>query len=338
MKTNRLLGFVCLGIWAIFAAASPVAAAVMTGVVTAGIAITPESLRMVAKGVSKTFNDGLAQLNAKDAGAWRALSMEVPSMSASELYPYLKSFSSIREWVGDRVVTSLGAATFEVFNKPYEKTIGIQRTAIQDDKLGLYKPNILQMSQDVYEHPHRNVVSLLNQANSIRCYDGQWLCDVDHPYLQANGTEAVQSNWAGGSDEIWFLASTKRLGLKPFIVQTRQDFEFHSMTDMSQDRPFMRNEFLFGVDGRFGFAPGVWQLIYGSRQPLTVANYEAARAAFMGIKRDGGDVLGLIPDTLIVGRLNEGKGRDIVLAKDKAGGGSNTWAGTVDLMVFPELV
>lgn len=315
----------------------PVAWAWALPMLGAGVAVTPANLQALQKGYQKVFADTMTALRAKDATAWRRVSMLVPSMSSSELYGWLADIGGIRKWLGDRVVKSLSAGGFEIVNEPYEETIGIKRTAIEDDKLGIYLPRVQQMAQNVDQFPHNNVFSLLKKADSTICYDGQFLCDVDHPYVAADGTTQVQSNWGGGTGERWFLMCTSKIGAKPLIVQEREKFNFRAMTDLNSDHVFKKDEFLFGTDGRYGFGPGFWQLLYGSRQTLNTAGYEAARAAMLGFKRDGGDVLNVTPELLVVGPSNEGAARRIVASQLVNGGESNPWAGTAEVLVVPEL-
>jgi phage major head subunit gpT-like protein len=307
------------------------------GLAGAGVAVTPANLLALQKGYQKVFSDTMMALRAKDATAWRRVSMLVPSMSSSELYGWLADIGGIRKWLGDRVVKSLSAGGFEIVNDQFEETIGIKRTVIEDDKLGIYLPRVQQMAQNVDQFPHNNVFSLLKKADTTVCYDGQYLCDVDHPYVAADGSTQVQSNWGGGAGERWFLMCTSKMGAKPMIVQEREKFNFRAMTDLNSDHVFKKDEFLFGTDGRYGFGPGFWQLLYGSRQTLNTTAYEAARAAMLGFKRDGGDVLNITPELLVVGPSNEGAARRIVSSQLVNGGESNPWAGTAEVLVVPEL-
>lgn len=318
-------------------AVCPAFASVVFGAGSAGVAITPASLQALQKGYSKVFSDALTGLRAKDTTAWRRISLIAPSMSSSELYGWLKDIGGIREWLGDRQVKSLEAGGFEIVNKPFEETVGIKRTVIEDDKLGVYIPRIQQMAQNAEQFPGNKAFSLLKAADSTICYDGQYLCDTDHPYVAADGTTQIQSNWAGGSGERWFLMCTSKIGAKPIIVQEREKFQFRAVVDLNNPHTFKTDEFLFGTDGRYGFGPGFWQLLYGSRQTLNTANFEAARAAMLGFKRDGGDVLNVTPELLVVGPSNEGAARRLVASMLVNGGESNPWAGTAEVLVVPEL-
>lgn len=62
----------------------------------------------------------------------------------------------------------------------------------------------------------------------------------------------------------------------------------------------MTDEYLYGVRARANAGFGLWQLAFGSRAPLTAANYAAARASMSSIKGDQGRVLGIRPNVLVV--------------------------------------
>lgn len=63
--------------------------------------------------------------------------------------------------------------------------------------------------------------------------------------------------------DYWFLLCTNR-PLKPFIYQERKKIKFVSKTDERDDNVFMRNEYLYGADGRSNAGYGFWQMAYGS--------------------------------------------------------------------------
>jgi len=70
---------------------------------------------------------------------------------------------------------------------------------------------------------------------------------------------------------------------------------------------------------------------------LTQANYEAKRAAMMTYQGEGGRVLGVMPDTLIVPPQLEYTARTIVQAATISTGGTNVSQGTAKVVVVPEL-
>lgn len=82
---------------------------------------------------------------------------------------------------------------------------------------------------------------------------------------------------------------------------------------------------------------GLWQLAFGSKQPLDRVGYAAARAAMMAFKGDQGRPLGVRPTLLVVPPSLEGAARDIIVADTLDGGGTNPWKGSAELVVTPWL-
>lgn len=69
--------------------------------------------------------------------------------------------------------------------------------------------------------------------------------------------------------DYWFLLCTNRF-LKPFIYQLRKKIKFVSLTKDTDENVFMRDEFLYGADGRSNAGYGFWQMAYGSTGEVEV--------------------------------------------------------------------
>ncbi len=63
--------------------------------------------------------------------------------------------------------------------------------------------------------------------------------------------------------DYWFLLCTNR-PLKPFIFQERKKIKFVSLTNEHDENVFMRDEYVYGADGRSNAGYGFWQMAYGS--------------------------------------------------------------------------
>lgn len=63
--------------------------------------------------------------------------------------------------------------------------------------------------------------------------------------------------------DYWFLLCTGRF-LKPIIYQIRKKIKFTSLTKDTDENVFMRDEFVYGADGRSNAGYGFWQMAYGS--------------------------------------------------------------------------
>ncbi len=264
------------------------------------------------------------------------VAMEVPSTTSKEVYPWLGQTTRFREWIGDRVIQNLSTHDFSIKNKSWENTVSVQKTSVEDDSYGLYKPLIAQLGQDAKTHPDELVFTLLSNAFNTICYDGQYFFDTDHPILNADGSTSSVSNFAGGSGPAWYLLDTSKV-IKPFIYQKRSDYQFVSKDKPDDDNVFNKNEYVYGADGRSNVGVGLWQLAYASKQPLTPENYGAARAALMSMKGDNGKPLGIRPTLLVVGPNQETAGLQILQAEKNANGADNIYRNTAKLLSTPWL-
>ncbi|RJP59038.1 MAG: hypothetical protein C4549_02825 [Deltaproteobacteria bacterium] len=286
------------------------------------------------QGIYKTFSTIFKNAFDSVAAMYTLIAMTVPSTGRSVDYKWLGEFPQMKEWLGDRVVKDLSAFSYTITNKSFESTIGVDRDDIDDDQIGVYTPMIQGLAQAAKEHPDILVWALLAAGFTTLCYDGQYFIDEDHP---VNG--ASVSNDGGGSGNPWFLMDLSR-PIKPIILQTRKSPQFVALDQPGDHENFMRKKFLYGVDDRKNVGYGLWQLVYGSKDTLSEANYITGRSAMMALKRDDGDgntPLGIKPTHLIVGGTNESAGKEIVEKQNASGGESNIWYNSTKLVVVPWL-
>ena len=294
--------------------------------------INASTLRSIYTGLSTAFN---SQLSAT-ATFYNAISMTVPSSTAMNEYPRLDELPGIREWMGDRLIHELQAQTFIIRNRKFEETIGVLRDSIEDDQLGIYVPIAAQMGQNAAAFPDQLVWPLWNQGGATVCYDGQYFFDTDHPGWDANGAETSVSNYIAGAEDAWYLVDDSQV-MKPMVWQSRKAFDLKALDSETDENVFMRDKFLYGIDGRCNAGFGMWQMAVKSKAALTPANYAAARTLMRTIRKRNGQILNLNPTKLIVPPSLEVDGRKIVEAALIDGGDSNIWKGTAELMVVPFL-
>lgn len=260
------------------------------------------------------------------------IAMQVPSSTGREEYGWMNRLPSAREWIGDRVVQNMGQSGYSITNKDFELTLGVDRNHIEDDNLGIYGMMFEEIGSSTSSKACELVYGLLAAGFTTPCYDGQNFFSTTHPVLDANGNAQSVANTDGGAGTPWFLIDTSRV-FKPIILQTRKDWDFVSKDNLDDDNVFMRKEFLYGADARMNVGFGLWQLAWGSRQPLNQTNYATARAAMMSMKGDHGRPLGLRPNLLVVPGALESAGRKILRSELGTGGETNEWANSAELMV-----
>jgi len=290
--------------------------------------INQANLEGIYKSFSTIFNKQF-ELTPSD---YALITMITQSGGRSVDYKWLGDLSGMREWLGDRVITDLSAFHYEITNKSFELTIGVDRDDIEDDLIGVYLPRLEMLAHGAKTHPDELIFALLKLAFETECFDGQYFCDSDHV---VNG--ASVSNTGGGSGNPWFLMDLSR-PIKPMILQRRKNPEFVAMDNPADESVFMRKEFRYGVDDRKNVGYGLWQLCFGSKDTLDATTYAAARAAMMAFTKDDGVTpLGVRGTHLLVGGTNEAAGRALVEGANLTGGASNPWFNTAKLVVTPWL-
>ena len=111
--------------------------------------VNESGLRALFVALSTTFNDALLAITQD----YKTTCMEVPSTGRGMDYAWLTRFPMMRQWIGDKQVKNLALITYYVPNVPYEATIAVDRDDVEDDQLGIYKPqaeSLAQTAADLY--------------------------------------------------------------------------------------------------------------------------------------------------------------------------------------------
>lgn len=296
--------------------------------------INSPNLKTLGVGFRANYQGGLGRAPTDHL----AVAMVVPSSTGSNEYGWLGKFPSAREWLGDRVVQNMRSHDYTIKNKDWELTVAVDRNDIEDDNIGIYGPMFEEIGASTGAKACELVYGLLAAGFTTPCYDGQFFFDTDHPVILEDGTQGTFSNSGGGSGPAWFLADlSPARRLKPIILQMRKDWEFVAKDNPNDENVFMRKEFIYGSEARMNVGYGFPQMIFGSRQPLTAANYKAAYAALEGMKGDHGRPLGIKPTHLITGPALREDAVKLTTSELGANGETNPWRGTATAMITPWL-
>ena len=106
--------------------------------------ISLATLNALYTGFNTKFQEGLAA-GKEDISIW---AMSMPSTTKMETYAWLLLLSTIREWVGPRLVNKLGNQAAKLVNRDFEHTVGVNRNDIEDDNLGIYATLFQAMGAD----------------------------------------------------------------------------------------------------------------------------------------------------------------------------------------------
>lgn len=295
--------------------------------------INNANLRALYVAFNAAFKAGLGQA----ASQYLQIATVVPSTTGSEEYGWLGQLPGLREWIGDRVVHAIGTHGYTVKNKPFELTVGVPRTAIEDDNYGVYAPLMTEMGRAADAHPDELVFRLLKNGRTELCFDGQPFFSASHKVLNEKGKEVNVSNLSddGGALPSWYLLETRRV-IKPLIFQNRKKPNFVAKTAETDENVFQAGQFVYGVDARRNAGFGFWQLAHASNKALTPENLKAAITAMDTQTGDYGRPLGISPNLLVVPKALKFTAKRILEAELVNEGGvqvSNDVAGSLDLLI-----
>ena len=288
----------------------------------------------------KEFKAGLNLLKPQ----WSLLAMKVSSSTKINTYGWLGSFPKMREWAGERQIKKMQAQAMAIENKLFESTVGVPRTDIEDDQVGLFAPMVQQAGQSAAELPDDLVFGLLAKGKSTLCYDGQNFFDTDHPwYAEVDGTGVAkqQSNLTTGSDggkpAFYILDDTN--AIKPLIWQERTAPEIETKFDPSKsDKAFMEDVYLWGVRARGNAGFGFWQLIHRIEDSeLTPEVVEDVLTKMRTLKGDGGKLLNIRPSVILVPPVLEFKARQL-FESDLINNTSNPLKGMLKVAVSAQII
>jgi phage major head subunit gpT-like protein len=139
--------------------------------------INNAALQTAAKGFRALFLASLAIATV----TWTNIATAVESNSSEETYAWLAELPQVREWIGDRQVKNLEGASYTIRNRKWELTIGVTREEIEDDKLGVVKPRVQDIAQQMASHPDDLLAEVMLDGFDHECFDGQYFFDTDHP-------------------------------------------------------------------------------------------------------------------------------------------------------------
>lgn len=291
------------------------------------------NLKTLYTAFNAAFKAGLGQA----ASQYGLLATTVPSSTGAEEYAWLGQLPGLREWLGDRVVHAIGNHGYTIKNRAFELTVGVPRTAIEDDQYGVYSPLMQEMGRAASAHPDQLVFGLLREGRTALCYDGQPFFSATHKVLNDKGKEVNASNLSddGGTGASWYVLETRR-AIKPLIYQSRKEPNFVSMTAETDDEVFKAGQYVYGVDARRNAGFGFWQLAHASNKALTAENLKAVITAMETQAGDHGRPLGISPNLLVVPKSLRFTAQRLLNAELVADGGvavSNDLAGSLELLV-----
>ena len=264
--------------------------------------VTPDLVKALFVGFGKNFKDGLA----KAPSQYTEIATVVKSTTASNTYAWLGQMPGLTEWVGDRTLTAIQSHGYSIVNKDWASGVEIKKTDIEDDNVGVYSPLIEEIGRAAAEKPDELVFGALKAGFTTVCYDGQYFFDTDHPVgANVDGTSPVSvrnitdAGTSVTADKAWYLLDCSR-SLKPIIFQERKAPTPAQITDLNDEKVFMKNTFTYGVDSRSNVGYGFWQMAHAVKGKLTSENLWNAIEAMRAVRGDGDKRLAIRPTHIVV--------------------------------------
>ena len=281
-----------------------------------------------------TLSDSLStQFNIQFGAAetqWAGFCSDVTSMGFSQGYPRLDELPGVREWIGSRTIHEVSSQAFEITNKQFEGTIRIGRKDIVFDRYGIYGPVAQMLGGRAAELPDLLAFGLLAAGESFKAYDGNSFFGTHANYTQGGAAaQFINLQEPTGGDvagPAWYLMDVRQ-PLKPLIKQTAEPFHLRAMTDLESYNVFMKDEFVWGVDGMMNVGLAYFQTILKSYAPLTPAYYQAARDILMSQHRVDGVPYGIKPNVLYHPPSLTAAARTLLIS-ELVNLTSNPWKGT----------
>jgi phage major head subunit gpT-like protein len=98
------------------------------------------------------------------------IAMLVPSTVTQEVYAALSAAPGLSEHEGELIIAALLAGKLELVVKDYDAALGVPKNDFQDDRLGLHRSRVMDMSAKATWHPTKLVGQTL-EANP-KAFDG----------------------------------------------------------------------------------------------------------------------------------------------------------------------
>lgn len=139
--------------------------------------LTPASIRSLEITFSLRFQQGY-----EATPTWYSqIASDEPSGGAKNVYGWRARIAALRKWVGPRVIQAVTVYESEIVNDEFELTVGVERTAIEDDTFGIYSSLMMGIGEEDAQHPDVSVFGQIAAGRVTVCFDGQPFFALAHP-------------------------------------------------------------------------------------------------------------------------------------------------------------
>ena len=135
------------------------------------------ALSAIFLNLSKVYNDTFKEVTT----SYQKIAMTVPSSGKYVDYRWLANFPKMERWVAKKVIKKLVEHQYTIVNEKFAATVEVDRDDIEDDQLGIYKPQAESAAWSAKQLPDELVYEAFNKAFTASCYDGKPFISVNHP-------------------------------------------------------------------------------------------------------------------------------------------------------------
>lgn len=140
-----------------------------------------------------------------------------------DTYAWATQIPQMREWLGPRIINNLTNEEYQLKNRDWEDTVGLDRNQIMDDKIGLFTDHVIpELGRQGARHPQTQIALQMENTTDLS-FDGLPFFDASHPLDPAG----VQSNLNTSRPltlanyELSYQAFTATTGADGLPLQTR---------------------------------------------------------------------------------------------------------------------
>lgn len=138
--------------------------------------VTSAALAQLRIGFSAAFNRGQGNVQTMAD----QIATTVPSSTGENLYGWLGAIPGLKKWIGEREIQKVEDHDYKIKNEPFELTVGVKRTDIEDDNYGVYTPLMEAMGESTALHKEERVAEAVKNGFEKACYDGMPFYSQEH--------------------------------------------------------------------------------------------------------------------------------------------------------------
>ena len=268
------------------------------------------------------------------APAMELLAMRIDMQTKTVEAPIASMVGPLREWVGPRMIQELERNAYSITAKDFEGTVGVPRTAIDDDLTGSYRAAFETLGMQVSAWPDQQLAAKLEAGETDLCLDGVSFVNAAHPVER--GSSTTYSNLTGAGQVAWYLFDASR-PIKPLVWGDRMRPEKVDLWNPDDPNVFKLNKYISGVYARGVADYGLPQLAHKCKNTLDQTNFETCLTSMTTRVNSKGENLMVRPTHIYVPAILEPKAKALFGVETLANGAKNPWYQAVTVVVGQRL-